>query len=376
MRVAIAGLVAALALIGYLMLPTPTDSASTTYELLEATGPSGFETAREPQEFSFPQDHGPHLDYQTEWWYYTGNLVSEGGDRFGYQLTIFRRGLTPGDIERESDFATNQIYFGHLALTDIGEGEHVALERFERGSAGFAGATGDPYGVHLGDWSIESLNDTGSQVRLSASEAGIGFDLALTATKPIVAHGEQGISLKGEAVGNASYYLSFTDMQTQGTLEVGDRVFEVSGSSWFDHEWGTSFLGPEATGWDWFGLQLEDGRELMLFHIRTKDGGIEQVSGGTLVEPNGESRWLSADEFEILPITTWTSSATGTTYPSGWEIAIPGAGLELIVEPWIKDQEMKLNLEYWEGAVRVRGTVNGQGYVELTGYSGSMQGLF
>ncbi|GMR11119.1 MAG: lipocalin-like domain-containing protein [Anaerolineae bacterium] len=376
MRAAIVSLVVATAIVGYFLLPTTTDPLSATYELLEATGPPGFERVRGPQEFSFPQDHGPHPDYQTEWWYYTGNLVSEGGGRFGYQLTIFRRGLTPGDTQRDSDFATNQIYFGHFALTDIGKGEHVALERFERGSAGLAGATGDPFGVRLGDWSIESLNDTGSQVRLSASEAGIGIDLTLAATKPIVAHGERGYSLKGEAEGNASYYLSFTDMQTQGTLEVGDRVIEVSGSSWFDHEWGTNALGPEAVGWDWFGLQLEDGRELMLFHIRTKDGGIEKVSGGTLVEPNGDSRWLTADEFEILPITKWKSSATGTIYPSGWEIAVPEAGLELNVEPWIKDQEMRLSFEYWEGAVRVSGTVNGQGYVELTGYSGSMQGLY
>ena len=374
MRVAIVSLVIATALVGYFLLPTATDPQSATYELLQGLGPPGFETVREPQEFSFPQDHGPHLDYQTEWWYYTGNLVSEGGERFGYQLTIFRRGLTPGDTQRESDFATNQIFFGHLALTDIGGGEHVALERFERGSAGLAGATGDPFSVHLGDWSIESLNETGSQVRLSASEAGIGLDLTLAATKPIVAHGERGYLPKGEAEGNASYYLSFTDMQTQGTLEVGDRVIEVSGSSWFDHEWATSALGPEATGWDWFGLQLEDGRELMLIQFRTRDGG--EVSGGTLVEPNGESRWLTADEFEIAPITTWTSDTTGTTYPSGWEITIRAEGLELVVEPWIKDQEMRLNIEYWEGAVRVRGTVNGWGYVELTGYSRSIQGLF
>jgi predicted secreted hydrolase len=165
-------------------------------------------------------------------------------------------------------------------------------------------------------------------------------------------------------------------MMTEGTLTVGDREFNVQGSSWFDHEWGTSALGPEATGWDWFGLQLEDGRELMLFHIRTSDGGIAQTSGGTLVEADGTHRWLNADEFTIEPITTWTSSITDTTYPSGWKISIPEEGLELVVEPLVKDQEMRLNLEYWEGAVQVSGTVNGQGYVELTGYSGSMQGLF
>ena len=376
MRLATIALVIAVGLIGFLLLPQTTDPAITTYELLEAASYPEFETVQGPQDFSFPRDHGPHLDYQTEWWYYTGNLEAISGERFGYQLTIFRRGLAPGEAQRESEFATNQIYFGHLALTDIDGGEHVALERFERGSAELAGATGEPFAVTLGDWTVRSLDDAGSKVRLSASEGGIGFDLELTATKPIVEHGEQGFSLKGEAVGNASYYLSFTDMKTEGTLKVGNRVIEVSGSSWFDHEWGTSFLGPEATGWDWFGLQLEDGRELMLYHFRTQGGGIERVSGGTLIEASGESRWLTADEFDIVPITTWTSSVTGTTYPSGWEISIPDEGLELVVEPWVKDQEMRLILEYWEGAVRVSGTVNGRGYVELTGYSGSMRGLF
>jgi predicted secreted hydrolase len=376
MRFAVVGLVIALGLIGFLLLPTATDLEVPIYELQGGVTYPDFDTVLEPQEFSFPQDHGPHLDYQTEWWYYTGNLEAEKGERFGYQLTIFRRGLAPGDTNRESNFATNQIYFGHLALTDVGEEEHVALERFERGSPGSAGAAGNPYNVYLGNWTIESLDSTGSKVRLRASEGDIGLDLVLSATKPIIAHGESGYSPKGEEPGNATFYLSFTDMQTEGTLKIGERVVDVGGSSWFDHEWGTSALGPEATGWDWFGLQLEDGRELMLFHIRTSDGGIEKVSGGTLVEANGESRWLTADEFDIVPLTTWTSGVTGTSYPSGWEIAIPAEGLELIVEPLIEDQEMKLNLEYWEGAVSVMGSVSGHGYVELTGYSGSMRGLF
>jgi predicted secreted hydrolase len=376
MRFAVIGLVIVLGLIGFLLLPTATDREIPIYKLQASATYPDFETVLEPQEFSFPQDHGPHLDYQTEWWYYTGNLEAENGERFGYQLTIFRRGLAPGDTNRESNFATNQIYFGHLALTDVGEAEHIALERFERGSPGSAGAAGNPYNVYLGNWTIESLDRTGSNVRLRASGDDIGLDLVLSATKPIVAHGESGYSPKGEEPGNATFYLSFTDMQTEGTLQVGERVVDVGGSSWFDHEWGTSALSPEATGWDWFGLQLDDGRELMLFHIRTSDGGIERVSGGTLVEANGESRWLTADEFNIVPITTWTSSVTGTLYPSGWEIAIPAEGLELIVEPLIEDQEMKLNLEYWEGAVSVMGSVSGHGYVELTGYSGSMRGLF
>lgn len=221
MRIAIVGLVIALAFGGYFLLPTPSDPEIPTYQLLQSPGSPEFETVQAPREFSFPRDHGPHLDYRTEWWYYTGNLVAQGGERFGYQLTIFRRGLTPGGTRRESDFATNQIYFGHLALTNVDEGEHVALERFERGSAGLAGASGDPFAVYLGDWSIQSLDETGTQVRLSASDAAFGLDLTLAATKPIVAHGEQGYSIKGGAEGNASYYLSFTDMQTQGSLQIG-----------------------------------------------------------------------------------------------------------------------------------------------------------
>ena len=376
MRLAIVGLVIALGFIGFLLLPASTDLEAPVYELLESASDPDFDTVLGPKDFNFPTDHGPHFDFQTEWWYYTGNLKAHNGDRFGYQLTIFRRGLEPGETQRESNFAANQIYFGHLAITDVAEGEHAALERFERGSPGSAGATGDPYNVYLDDWTIESLDATGSLVRLRASEGDIGLDLVLSATTPIVAHGESGYSPKGEQAGNATFYLSFTDMQTEGTLRVGERLIEVDGSSWFDHEWGTSALGPEATGWDWFGLQLEDGRELMLFHIRTSDGGIERVSGGTLVEANGDSRWLTADEFDIVPITTWTSAVTGTTYPSGWEIAIPAEGLALVVEPLVADQEMRLNLEYWEGAVSVTGSVSGQGYVELTGYSGSMRGLF
>jgi predicted secreted hydrolase len=376
MRVTIIGLVIALAFVGYLLLPKISDPETISYKLLEAQEPLEFETVKRPREFNFPEDHGPHLGYQTEWWYYTGNLTAGGGERFGYQLTIFRRGLTPGEIRRESEFATNQIYFGHLALTDVDRSEHVALESFGRGSAGLAGATGDPFAVHLGDWSIEGLDGSGGRVRLNASQGDISLDLVLETTKPLVAHGEGGFSPKGDAEGNATYYFSYTDMQTQGSIRLGDRAFEVDGSSWFDHEWGTSALGPEAGGWDWFGLQLEDGRELMLFHIRRTDGGIEQVSGGTLVEPNGDSRWLGADEFEITLISTWTSDLTGISYPSGWEISIPEEGLNLVVEPLVDDQEMRLTIEYWEGAVSITGTVEGWGYVELTGYSGSMQGLF
>lgn len=342
-------------------------------ELADFAPPPNFARVVSPRAFEFPQDHGPHEEFQTEWWYYTGNLQADSGSEFGYQLTIFRRGLIAPRDGQETD---HQIYFAHLALTDVEAEEHRAFERFSRTNMGLAGARGDPFSVHIEDWSVEGLDELGNRVRLRANEADFELDLTLEAAKPIVAHGADGYSLKGDLVGNASYYLSFTDMETEGVLTVRDQTFQVRGSSWFDHEFGTSSLGPETVGWDWFGLQLDDGRELMLYHFRRADGEIEAVSGGTVVQPDGSSRWMSVEEFSLKATSTWTSEATGATYPSGWEIAIPSEGLELEVHPRILDQEMQVNIVYWEGAVGISGSVAGQGYAELTGYLTSMQGLF
>ena len=342
--------------------------------LQEAAGSPPFEAALEPLEFESPRDHGPHFEFQTEWWYYTGNLQAENGDRFGYQLTIFRRGLSPGLAQRESSLGTNQIYFAHLALTDLSAGEHRAFERFSRGSDGLAGATGDPYRIHLEDWSVEALDRTASLVRLRAGEADIGFDLRLVAGQPLVPKGPGGLSGKGSVPGNASYYFSFTELRTEGTLRVRGRELKVHGSSWFDHEWGTTALAAGAVGWDWFGLQLDDGRELMLYQIRQEQGVL--LGGGTLVTQAGAPVWLSEADFQIQALGTWKSEVSGSEYPSGWRIDIPSAGLALEVQPLIADQEMRLGIVYWEGAVRVSGNVSGRGYVELTGYVTSLQGLF
>ncbi len=349
--------------------------------LASSAPPAGFERALAPRDFVFPSDHGPHPDFQTEWWYYTGNVQAEGGQRYGYQLTIFRRGLTPGEPVAGS-LRTNQVYYAHFAITDVANADHRAVERFSRGAAGLAGAQGTPtYAVWLEDWRIEALNADGSAVRLRAQDAGMALDLELRSAKPPARQGDRGLSPKSDAPGNASYYVSYTRLMTTGTLTLDGRAIAVNGESWFDHEWSTSALGPNGQGWDWFSLQLSDGRELMLFQIRNTDGSIDPVSSGTLIDVDGSTTYLSADELVLEPLETWRSPTTGAAYPIAWRVRVPSLDLDLTVRGQIPAQEMPLAFAYWEGTVAITGTaggraVSGFGYLEMTGYSGSMQGVF
>lgn len=332
---------------------------------------AGYATVDRPREFMFPKDHGPHPEYQTEWWYYTGNLDAADGRHFGYQLTFFRRALTPSLGERESDWATNQMYFAHFAISDVKNNRHLYSERFSRGAAGLAGATGTPYHVWLEDWNATSLSGTATS--LHAVDAGHALDLTLSADKPVALHGDRGMSPKSDIIGDASYYYSFTRMDTHGTLTIDGQTIAVQGSSWMDHEFGTTDLGPDAVGWDWFSFQLTDRRELMLFLIRKKDGSSAPASSGTLIEPDGSTRHLTRDEMQIQVVQTWKSNQSGSTYPARWNISVPSAGIELAAAPYMADQEMRLSILYWEGAVAVSGrsngnAVQGNGFIELTGY--------
>jgi len=342
--------------------------------LQSAQGSEGFARVTEPRVMQFPQDHGPHLDYQTEWWYYTGNLMTADGRRLGYQLTFFRRGITPGVVNvRNSDWATNQIYFAHFAITDAKNDSHNATEIFERGAAGLAGASGAPFRVWIDNWAAEGVNRQASNVKLTADDGKMSLNLELDAAKPPVVHGENGVSQKTDAAGNASYYVSMTRMPTQGTVRVNGETLAVTGDSWFDHEWGTTSLGANAAGWDWFSIQLDDNREIMFFQIRNKDGSIEPFSSGTLVESDDSTKFLKRDDVKITPLEFWTNDFSQGKYPSKWRVEIPSANLDLTLTPLIADQEMRVSFTYWEGAVNVAGTSNGknvrgQGYVEMTGY--------
>jgi predicted secreted hydrolase len=338
-----------------------------------------FARALAARAFRLPEDHGPHFEFQTEWWYYTGNLRAADGRRFGFQLTFFRRGLSPGAPPPQG-LATNQVYFAHFAVTDVAAGRHRGWERWSRGAAGLAGAQSRPFRVWLEDWSAESGSGDGSAVRLRARDAGLALDLELRSRKPLVAHGDRGLSEKGGGTGNASYYVGYTRLAANGRIGTDGGV-EVSGEAWFDHEWSTSALASGVVGWDWWSLQLDDGRELMLFELRRGDGRGVVAFGGTLVAPDGAARPLRSEEVRVVVTGRWRSQESQAVYPSGWRITLPSEGLVLQVVPRLADQEMRASFVYWEGAVRVEGSgrgarLTGQGYVELTGYARSMQGVF
>ncbi len=350
---------------------------------VQAADASGFARAAGPQPLSFPADYGPHPDFQTEWWYYTGNLAGEDGRHFGYQFTIFRRAMLPPDqrAERASDWNADQVYMGHFALTDVDGQRFHAFERLARGGADLAGAQAEPYEVWLEDWRVEDVPGRPGVTRMQAAAGDVAIDFLLTDTKGPVLQGDQGYSQKGPDPGNASFYYSLTRLATEGTVSVGDSVYPVTGLSWKDHEYSTSALAPNQMGWDWFALQLDDGSELKAFHIRQDDGSIDPFSAGSFVDPDGAVTYLSRDDFQIEVDKTWRSPRSGGEYPTRWTLTVPSLDLRLELEPWLADQELNVSYNYWEGAVKVTGEragqpVSGNGYVEMTGYAGSMQGQF
>jgi predicted secreted hydrolase len=350
-------------------------------DLSGASSPMGYARATGPLALQFPADHGPHPDYQTEWWYYTGNLSTDEGRRFGYQLTFFRRAIVPPEErnERASQWAPSQLYMAHFAITDVAGKRHQAYERFSRGAAGLAGAMASPYQVWLEDWAVQETGP--GEYSLYAAQSGISLRLTLIETRDPVLQGEIGYSQKGPDLGNASYYYSLTRLASSGSVELLDEVFAVEGLSWMDHEFSTSALTENQVGWDWFALQLDGGSDLMVFQIRQADGAIDPFSSGTLVLPDGTSVYLNRDDFAVAVQDTWSSPHTGAVYPAGWRISIPQADLTLDVTPLVSDQELRLSYAYWEGAVQITGEnagipVSGVGYVELTGYAESMQRQF
>jgi len=343
--------------------------------------PDEFARATGPAPLEFPRDFGAHPDFQTEWWYYTGNLDTPEGRHFGYQLTFFRRALLPPMqvSPRASDWATDQAYMAHFALTDIVEGQHHNFERLARGAAGLAGAQSDPYRVWLENWSIEEVA-TG-EYQLTARQDDLALDLRLSDLTGPVLQGEQGYSRKGSEPGNGSYYYSQPRLATKGTVSVAGKAYPVSGFSWKDHEYSTSALSPDQIGWDWFSVQLDDQHEIMVFQLRREDGSIDPFSSGTVIYPDGTTRTLEKGDFTIQVGDTWRSPTSGGIYPSKWTVNIPSEKLTLEVLPYLPDQEMNVSYNYWEGAVKVSGEhdgmpVEGDGYVELTGYAGSMSGEF
>jgi predicted secreted hydrolase len=323
--------------------------------------------------YKFPHDHFNHPDFQTEWWYYTGNLKSADGHRFGFELTFFRQGVDR-DSKTPGTWEVRDLYFAHLALSDLDGGKFLHAERTNRAGPGIAGVSEADGRIWNGNWQVAWRGD---QQVLHAIDERFALHFTLRSAKPPVIHGENGVSQKAEGAGRASHYTSLTRLNTQGEIELGGRKFPVAGTAWVDHEFFTHQLEADQVGWDWMSIQLHDNSELMLFCIRRKDGSIDPYSAGTFVDARGETTRLRRDEFSLEPGETWVSPATHAVYPVRWLISVPKLGIALESSTLLPSQELASSggfvPAYWEGAVVLAGTkggssIGGVGYLEMTGY--------
>ena len=310
--------------------------------------------------------------------------MDDAGSRYGYQLTFFRQGIRSKIPDRAVSWDIRDLYLAHFAITDGAKSKFRSTERVSRAGPGLAGARTDGMDVWLLNWSARM---EGSEISLEAKSPNMELTLKLTPRKPPVLHGQDGFSRKGPGEGQASYYASLTDLETHGFLKIqpNSSRIAVRGKSWFDHEFASNQLSPDQQGWDWFSLHLSDGRDLMIYFLRLKDGSVEPASSGTLVLPGGQARHLKLADISVATLDRWKSPRSGGEYPSRWRIKVPSAGVDLALGPLVADQELNTErstgVTYWEGAVTGKGSSAGQavtceGYVELTGYAGSLGGIF
>ncbi len=332
-----------------------------------------FVQAVAPREWQFPRDHGKHAEFQTEWWYYTGNLRSAKGRRFGYQLTFFRNALSIEPPTRQSRWAFRDGYVAHFTITDVDQQKFFYDQSMSRGALGLAESANDSLAVRVGAWSIEGGN---AAMRLQAESEFGHIDFKLENTHAPALHGRNGFVQKGEQSSEASYYYSLPNLKTQGSLRLGEDSLLVEGTSWMDHEFFTSPRQSQIAGWDWFSLRLSDSTAIMLYVLREADGTLSSFSGGTVISKNENVTPISFGSFEASPQSWWRSDATGGEYPIAWQLKV--AEYELRITTPVENQELgtrtTTGVIYWEGYIEVSGTkrgqsLNGLGYLEMTGYT-------
>lgn len=337
--------------------------------VLGETDSAGFLRAQESRPFEFPRDHGAHPDYRSEWWYLTANLATADGREFGVQFTLFRQGLAAEPLTA-SPWDASQIYLGHLAVTDVAGGRHRHAERLARAHPRLAGVSSAPLDAWLDGWQLTSRGPGLEGLAVTGRSADFAVRLEFDPVKPVVPQGDRGLSAKGP--NQASYYYSVPRLAGGGEIQLDDQVFQVTGNAWLDREWSTSLLTEEQTGWDWFGLQLDSGEELMVFQLRRRSGVRDPYDQGVWVRPDGSSRALRTQDFTLQP-QRWWRDADGVRWPVAWALSVmgPDGPRQLRVEAAVDDQRMNTLFTYWEGLVRVydeRGDDIGRGYMELTGY--------
>ena len=322
-------------------------------------------------QYRFPRDHFNHEAFRTEWWYWTGNLRTAEGRRFGFELTFFRQGVDrpkrPAGV-----WDVRDAWLAHLALSDIDGGRFLHSERLNRAGPGLAGADLAQARVWNGNWQARwRLDDKApggvAGQRLEAVAERFRFALDLRPEKPPVIHGVNGVSQKAAGEGRASHYVSFTRLAASGEVEIDGQRFTVDGLAWMDHEFFTHQLAPGQSGWDWLSLQFKHGTELMLFRLRRKDGTADPYSAGTYVGARGRARHLGASEFSMTPGKMWNG------YPVEWQVRVPGLGIDVAITTRLPGQELTGRTPYWEGAVEAAGSRIGAGYLEMTGYRGPVR---
>jgi predicted secreted hydrolase len=334
-----------------------------------------YKIAQPGYSFAFPRDYFNHEDYQTEWWYYTGNVKSADGHRFGFELTFFRQGVSRADSSQP--WFVQDLWMAHIALSDITGQHFYSEERLNRAGPGLAGVETQTALVWNGNWQAH-ISEQGEELRGVADKFGI--TLQLKPLKQPVIQGQNGVSQKAQGAGHASHYFSLTRLLTTGSIALDGKTYQVEGTSWMDHEFFTGSMAETEAGWDWLSVQLGDGTDLMLYRLRHKDGTIDPYSSGSYVDGSGKSQFLSAGDFAMTPAIeaadSWSSSATKATYPVRWHVSIPHLKLELDVTTPLRGQELasKFGTSYWEGAIDAKGvrdqsTLSGVGYLEMTGYA-------
>ncbi|MGI9327783.1 MAG: lipocalin-like domain-containing protein [Pseudomonadales bacterium] len=337
----------------------------------------------------FPQDHGPHPQFRSEWWYLTLMLEDSQGNEYGGQFTLFRQALAAGrEARADNPWDAAQVYLAHLAATDVAGGRHRFAERISRSHPELAGVLAQPFAAWLENWRLASRGAAFLPLTLHAAADSFAWDLALDSTRPLVQQGHSGYSAKGP--GQGSHYYSLTRLQAQGKLSLDGRAVAVHGSGWLDREWSTSVLSAGQQGWDWFALQLRDGRDLMMFRLRRDDCDRDPYDHGVLVDAEGRSQRLDAEQFTLTPLREWRGPEHAALVPvAGCKVAAdasrsPGHGpwplewqLQLGNEQFriraaLLDQRMRTSVQYWEGLVHVYDAAGetqlGRGYMELTGY--------
>lgn len=315
----------------------------------------------------FPRDHGAHPDHRIEWWYFTGWLRAPNGDPLGFQITFFR---SRPDIaaDNPSAFAPRQILFAHAALSDPVTRKLVHDQRAARSGFGLAEAATDDAAVRLLDWMLER------RANGSFAARAFGMDLLFRPTQPAMINGDEGYSRKGPRPSQASYYYSIPHLRVSGSVERDGRRVPVTGEAWLDREWSSSLLPEDAVGWDWTGINLDDGSALMAFQVRGKDGRALHA-GGTLRRADGRQTILGPEDVRFVPRRRWRSPATGASYPveADFLVRLPEGVRRFRLKPLFDAQELDGRAAgmpvYWEGAVRTEG---GRGYLELTGYAGAL----